>query len=96
MAEFRLTNFRPDHAGIRAIFTGAGMQAAVAEAAEALAAQANSIAAGHHVDHEPVEGEPYRASTYVGRGTAMGFVGPRGRVGHLDQAIYHTLDSVNH
>ena len=96
MASARFGNFRPDSGGIREIFTSGSMQAAVGEVAEGLAAQANSIASGHHIDHKPIEGEPYAANVHVGRATAMGFVNMVGREGHLDNAIYHTLDSLNH
>ena len=96
MADIRLGNYRMDRAGIREVFTSGAMQAFVADSTQALASEANDNAASHHVDHQPIDLPAYEGVTKVGHSTAMGVVRPVGPDGFLDQALYHTLDGLNH
>lgn len=89
-----LGDFRPNAAGIVEVFTSGGMQAALAEAAAALEAEANASA---HLSHA-TRGmpEPYAGGVDVLSHTAVGYVTTANRAGRADQAAHHTLDSINH
>lgn len=91
MASFHLSDFRPNSAGIIAVFTSGGMQAALADAAGQLGARANAI--GHlHGPH----GTLYQDGVDVLDRTAVGYVSTLGYLGRVDQHYHHTLDSINH
>lgn len=91
-------DFKLNSAGLREIFKSDGMQAVLMEHAEAFAAEANSRAESHkrelHVNDFKVP--PYAAHVDVLRGTAVGAAHTNGRMGQLDNAKFHTLNSVNH
>lgn len=87
-------DFRPDRAGIIEVFTGAGMQAALSEAASTLEGQANSAAhLSHATNGMPT---PYESGVDVLDRTAVGYVTTANLAGRNDQHAHHTLDSLNH
>lgn len=91
MADFKLGNFQPNSGGIREVFRGGGMQAALREAASSMEGEANAI--GHlHGPH----GDLYRSGVDVLSGTAVGYVTTNGYLGGVDQFYHKTLDAVNH
>lgn len=92
--EAYLGDFEPDRGGIIAVWTSGGMQAALAEAASQLEAQANGAA---HLSHA-TRGmpTPYTSGVDVLDRTAVGYVMTANRAGAADQSAHHTLDNINH
>lgn len=87
-------DFRPNQSGIIEVFTSAGMQAALAEAASAMGEQANAMAhLSHATNGMP---EPYQSGVDVLDRTAVGYVSTANRAGRADQSAHHTLDAINH
>lgn len=90
--------FKANSAGIREVFKGSGMQAALMKYAQDLASEANSRASGHekelHIGTFKVP--PYAAHVDILRGTAVGACHTNGKIGQLDHSKFHTLNAVNH
>ncbi len=85
-----LGEFQHDSAGIRQIFRGAGMRAALQEPAMRIANYATAEARGR--TDEAVFG----GGVDVLRGTAVGWVGTSNEAARMDQSEYHTLEHYNH
>ena len=92
MAEARLGNFVPDGPGIREIFKGPGMRAALSEVVEDRAGAAESLAHLHRTDKRP----EYEGVVKVLDRTAVGVVRPANVLGLIDERYHHTLESLNH
>lgn len=92
--EAYLGDFRPNSGGIVEVFTSAGMQAALAEAAGRLESRANDAAhLSNATDDMPT---PYASGVDVLDRTAVGYVSTANWAGRADQAAHHTLDMINH
>lgn len=92
--DMSFSDFRPNSGGIIEVFTSGGMQAALAEVAAQLEAQANAAAHLSHATHGIPA--PYEGGVDVLSRTAIGYVSAANRAGRADQAAHHTLDSINH
>lgn len=97
MAEFTISDFRPNSPGIMEVFKSGGMQAALAQEANRMGSQANAL--GHL--HDPNFRPSYRSGSKVLARTAIGYVttgasGGRPNPAQVDQHYHKTLDSVNH
>lgn len=86
--------FRPNMGGIRAVLKGAGCRAALKEAAEGMAGEANARGRSHF--RGPLAVDPYGSAVDEHSHVAVGRVFTRTKMGRLDQARHHTLDGVNH
>lgn len=92
--EAHLGDFVPNSGGIIEVWTSGGMQAALAEAASRLEAEANSIAhLSHATNGFPA---PYESGVDVLSRTAVGYITTANRAGRADQSAHHTLDAINH
>ncbi len=87
-------HFRPNMAGIRSVLKGAGCRAALQDAADGMADEANDRARAHFEGNLTVP--PYGSAVDEHSHVAVGRVFTRTRMGRLDQARHHTLDGVNH
>lgn len=85
-------DFRPNSGGIIEVFTGGGMQGALADAASQMCGAANAAA---HLSHAR-EAPEYASGVDVLDRTAVGYVTTGNVEAMVDQAKHHTLDGVNH
>ena len=92
--------FKPDRAGIAALFKGAGMQSALTEAGKRVESSANASAttAGLStkwrkiVERYDKGAQPYTADVKVLSNTAVGVVRTSSVLGCLDENQNHTLE----
>lgn len=93
-------SFRPDRAGIAALFKGAGMQSALAEAGKRVESSANASAttAGlptkwqKIIERYDTGPQPYTADVKVLSNTAVGVVRTSSLLGCVDENQNHTLE----
>lgn len=106
--DVKFANFKPDSAGIMAVFKSAGMRSALRSCAESLAGRANAVAIGNRSSmsagvkhgikaHDPsaFNQPPYKAGVKVGRSTALGTVKPATLEGASDTKRNHTLQHLS-
>lgn len=102
MTTLKFSNFKPDRAGISAIFRSGAMQSACQSAADSVAAGANAAEAGNRaalprkaqgfIKHNNVNAEAYIGRTKVLTNTAIGIVSPHNMWGAYDENRNHTLE----
>lgn len=98
----RYGSFKPDRAGIAALFKGAGMQSALARAGKRVEAAANASASAAAsslptkwrkiVEKYDTGPQPYTADVKVLSNTAVGVVRASGLLGCVDENQNHTLE----
>lgn len=98
----KFSNFRPDSAGIAAIFTSAAMQSACKSAADSVTASCNAAEAGNFaslpaktrgiLNKENRNADAYTDYVKVLSNTAIGIVSVHNKRGAYDENQHHTLE----
>ena len=101
----RFGSFQLDRSGVIEVTKSAAVQAALGSVASSMARRANAEASTRISDedarftkngHEFARKAPYESEVKPIRRTAIGIVSTTGEQGMRDQALNHTLDSLNH
>ena len=93
----RFGNFQLDRSGVIEVTKSGAVASALGSLATSMARRANAEASTRISDEDATPWRlPYESEVKAGRSTNLGIVSTTGEQGMRDQALNHTLDSLNH